>query len=103
MMRIRLLSALTALLLPMASTAFAQDAEPSPEAGDVGGSEMGGDMSAGGDASATPSDAPAADSAAPSSGDPAKPISVCLLLGYCISLEDGANPWGVGFGARGGY
>jgi opacity protein-like surface antigen len=98
MKRIRLLSALTALLLPVASTAFAQDGEPSPEAGDVG-SEMGGDMSAGGDASATPS----GDSAAPSSDDPAKPISVGLLVGYGISLEDGANPWGIGFGARGGY
>lgn len=103
MTRIRLLSALTALLLPIAGTAFAQDAEPSPEAGDVG-SEMGGDMSAGGDASATPSDAPAGDSAAPSS-DPAKPISVGLLLGYGIGLDlkGGPNPWGLGFGARGGY
>lgn len=105
MTRIRLLSALTALLLPIASTAFAQDAEPSPEAGDVGGSEMGGDMSTGGDASATPSsDAPAGDTAAPSSGGE-KPISVGLLLGYGIGLDlkGGPNPWGLGFGARGGY
>lgn len=106
MMRIRLLSALTALLLPIASTAFAQDADepaPSPEAGDVG-TEMGGDTSAGGDASATPSEAPSTDSAAPSSGGE-KPISVGLLLGYGIGLDlkGGPNPWGLGFGARGGY
>jgi hypothetical protein len=101
MMRIRLLSALTALLLPIATTAFAQDTEPSPEAGDVG-SEMGGDVNAGGDASAPAADAPAGDTAAANS-DAAKPISVGLLLGYGISLEDGANAWGLGFGARGGY
>ena len=100
MKSIRLLAALTALLVPMASTAFAQDAEPSPEAGDVG-TEMGGDMSAGGDTSAPAADATAGD-AAPSS-DVEKPISVGLLIGYGISLEDGANPWGLGFGARGGY
>lgn len=106
MMRIRLLSALTALLLPMASTAFAQDADepaPSPEAGDVG-SEMGGDTSAGGDVSATTSETSSTDSAAPSSGGE-KPISVGLLLGYGIGLDlkGGPNPWGLGFGARGGY
>lgn len=32
----------------------------------------------------------------------AHPISVALLVGYGISLED-ANPWGAGFGLRGGY
>jgi hypothetical protein len=32
-----------------------------------------------------------------------KPISVGLLLGYGISFEDGPNPWGLGFGLRGGY
>lgn len=31
-----------------------------------------------------------------------KPISVGLLLGYGISFEEG-NPWGLGFGLRGGY
>ena len=32
-----------------------------------------------------------------------KPLSVALLAGYGLSLESGANPWGVGFGIRGGY
>lgn len=33
-----------------------------------------------------------------------KPISLGLLLGYGVQLDDiGVNPWGVGFGARGGY
>ena len=32
-----------------------------------------------------------------------KPISVGLLLGYGHDLGEPANPWGIGFGARGGY
>jgi hypothetical protein len=34
-----------------------------------------------------------------------KPITLGLLLGYGLDLEEGfgINPWGVGFGARGGY
>jgi hypothetical protein len=33
-----------------------------------------------------------------------RPISVALVLGYGFSLEEESdNPWGVGFGARGGY
>jgi hypothetical protein len=34
-----------------------------------------------------------------------KPISLGMLLGYGIELDNlsGVNPWGVGFGARGGY
>jgi hypothetical protein len=49
---------------------------------------------------------PAENTAPPPSADasgPAKPISVSLLLGYGISLEKGGNPWGFGFGLRGGY
>lgn len=38
-----------------------------------------------------------------SAGAPDKPISAGLLLGYGISLEDGSNPWGLGFGLGGGY
>ena len=64
---------------------------------------MGGDISAGGDASATLRDAPA-ETAAPSS-DAGSRISVGLLLGYGIGLDlkGRPNPWGLGFGARGGY
>jgi hypothetical protein len=34
-----------------------------------------------------------------------KPITLGLLLGYGIDLEENfaINPWGIGFGARGGY
>jgi hypothetical protein len=73
-------------VLGLASTALAQD----PEAGDVApveeSAEVGGDdlFDSGG-------------------GGSDKPISVGLLLGYGISLEDGGNPWGLGFGLRGGY
>jgi hypothetical protein len=34
---------------------------------------------------------------------PSKPISVALLVGFGLSLEKGGNPWGFGFGLRGGY
>src|SRR5688572_5655094 len=87
-MRTRLLSVLMAALMTgLASTAIAQD-EIDPEGGDVGSAE--GEISAEGV------------DAAPASG-PAKPISAGLLLGYGISLEDGPNGWGLGFGLRGGY
>jgi hypothetical protein len=73
------------LVLGFAGTALAQD----PEAGDVApveetSEEVGGDETA-------------------EVGGGGKPISVGLLLGYGISLEDGGNPWGIGFGLRGGY
>src|SRR5262245_42225461 len=32
-----------------------------------------------------------------------RPISVGLLLGYGHDLGEPANPWSIGFGARGGY
>lgn len=75
-------------LLGLASTALAQD----PEAGDISAEDVPGDSSA--DSDEVP-EAPGAASA--------KPISVGLLLGYGISFEDGPNPWGLGFGLRGGY
>jgi opacity protein-like surface antigen len=75
-------------LVGSASSAQAQDADPEVgdvgdegevSSGDVGDGEVGGD-------------------------GPAKPISVGLLLGYGISLEEGdGNLWGLGFGLRGGY
>jgi len=37
------------------------------------------------------------------SGRGSKPISVGLLLGYGHDIGEPANPWSIGFGARGGY
>jgi len=53
---------------------------------------------------AATSSAALADDMSVESGNPAmiKPFSAALLLGYGISLED-INPWGFGFGIRGGY
>ena len=107
MMRIGLLSALTALLLPIANTAFAQDTDepaPSPKRATWAAPKWAETS----DAAVTPArrrtDAPATDSAAPTVviRRKARSASVCCS-GYGISLEDGANPWGFGFGARGGY
>jgi len=76
------------VLVGLASGAQAQDVDPEAgdvssegevSTGDVGDGELGG-------------------------AGPAKPVSVGLLLGYGISLEDGdGNLWGLGFGLRGGY
>ncbi len=88
----------TSALLAFAGSAFAQDeggAPANPESGDTTSSVA----ASGGEASTA-----AAPSAAPAdSSGPAKPISVSLLLGYGVSLKSGPNPWGFGFGARGGY
>jgi hypothetical protein len=99
-MRIRFLSVLMALSMPVwAGSALAQDMpaeEPSPEAGDMGdtGGDMGGDPAAEGSTELASED----------TGGGGKPISVGLLLGYGLDLEDGPlNAWGLGFGARGGY
>jgi hypothetical protein len=73
-----------ALVLGFAGTALAQD----PEAGDVAPVEE--ESSAG------------LEGETAEVGGGGKPISVGLLLGYGISFEDG-NPWGLGFGLRGGY
>jgi opacity protein-like surface antigen len=103
MMRTAFLFVLSALVLPVISTsASAQDAID-PEAGDTSA-----DAAATGDVSADASATPAADSAASSDGA-AKPISVALFIGYGLTLDDGidvgdnVNPYGLGFGARGGY
>lgn len=72
------------LVLGFTGTALAQD----PEAGDVEPVEEETSAEVGGDTADV--------------GGGGKPISVGLLLGYGISLEDG-NPWGLGFGLRGGY
>ena len=79
----------------VASSSFAQDETVDPEAGDVGTPQT---ASA---ETSTEGDASAADGG--STGGRAKPISAGLFLGYGISLEDGPNPWGFGFGVRGGY
>jgi hypothetical protein len=76
-------------VLGLASTALAQD---DPEAGDISADALEGDSAADSD------EVPEASGAAA-----ARPISVGLLLGYGISFEDGPNPWGLGFGLRGGY
>jgi len=68
-------------VIGMSSTALAQDQEQ----GDL---EYSGDESSGEQAEV---------------GGGGKPISVGLLLGYSLSLEDGPNPFGVGLGVRGGY
>lgn len=101
-MRIRTLSLLTALLLPISSGAFAQESEPTPESGEMGTGDSSASGAAGSNAEVGTESSAAAPAAAANDG-PAKPISVGLLLGYGISLESGGNPWGVGFGARGGY
>jgi hypothetical protein len=75
-------------VLGLASTALAQD----PEAGDIS-------TDAEGDSSADSDEVPEASGAAA-----ARPISVGLLLGYGAILSDSPlNPWGLGFGLRGGY
>ena len=108
MMRTAFLLVLSALLLPVITTSVsAQDMPPDPELGDTAApDDMGGSSGElGADASAAPEEeAPAAD-------DGKKPISVALLVGYGLTLDDGssvsggdsANYYGVGFGARGGY
>jgi opacity protein-like surface antigen len=99
MMRTAFLFVLGALVLPVISTsASAQDAID-PEAGETSAADM---PAPEGDASADAAAAPVAEEAA-ADGGAKKPISVALLVGYGVSLEDGPNPWGLGFGARGGY
>lgn len=85
---------LALVLLSLTTSAFAQDGTSDPESGEVGTEQTSG---------ATAGDASVAASGDADSGAPKKPISVGLLLGYGISLEDGGNPWGFGFGVRGGY
>ena len=91
-MRISLPSVTLALALSSLTTsALAQEETLDPEAGDVAVAESGAAQT--GDASVEASVV-----------GQKKPISVGLLLGYGISLEDGpGNPWGFGFGLRGGY
>lgn len=89
-MRIRILALAMVLLLPTAVLGQ-EGQEPGDLGGDLGGEEMGGEEM-GGEVSLGGGDTAGAD----------KPISLGLLLGYGISLED-INPWGFGFGVRGGY
>jgi hypothetical protein len=94
-MRISLSSlSLTLVLLSLTNFAFAQDGAGDPEAGVNGREETGG---------ATAGNESLAVNGGDNIGAPKKPISIGLLLGYGISLEDGGNPWGFGFGVRGGY
>jgi len=78
------------LLGVVASPVLAQD---DPEAGDISSDALEGDGDSA-DANEIPESTGAAN---------ARPISLGLLLGYGISFEDGGNPWGLGFGLRGGY
>jgi hypothetical protein len=79
----------------VASSTFAQDETVDPEAGDVSTAQT---------ASVEAStEGEATTAGVGSSTGRAKPISAGLFLGYGISLEDGPNPWGFGFGLRGGY
>jgi hypothetical protein len=91
-MRISLSSVTLMLALSTVSTsAFAQDGSTDPEAGDVAAEPIAGEQTAEASVETTVD-------------GQKKPVSVGLLLGYGISLEDGdGNPWGLGFGVRGGY
>jgi hypothetical protein len=100
-MRLRLLTVLLALLWTgVGATARAQD---QAAAGSEGASPESGDTAAMG----TPMAPPPAENTAPApsadAGGPKKPISASLLLGYGVGLQSGGNPWGLGFGLRGGY
>lgn len=99
-MNFRLLVLMLSLSLP-ATAVLAQDALP--EGSDVAAPEGGpaADMPAG-DAAAAPTDDAAETTEDGSGAD--KPISVGLLLGYGIGIDTGGvNPYGLGFGVRGGY
>lgn len=87
-------------LLSLPALALAQDEPPPaatdeevPEASDIGPSQKPEEKE-------DESTAKEEDEAA---ATPKKPISLGLLLGYGLSLENGKNPWGLGFGARAGY
>jgi hypothetical protein len=85
----------------------AKEVEPEEEAApsEGGGEQAGDEERPPGEEEETTeeTDAPAEAEPVEESGHPA-PISIGVLIGYGISLEDGpANPWGVGFGLRGGY
>jgi hypothetical protein len=115
-MNLRLLALLLSLSLTtfFASAALAQDAEEDPEAGlgdeqdmseDMGGSD---DLFESGDDDAADGGGDdVVDAGDGGDGGPAKPISVALLLGYGLNLDSDAtgdlNPFGLGFGVRGGY
>jgi hypothetical protein len=94
---------MTLAMCGLSATALAQDepmedpmADPAadPTAGDMGGGDLGGEATADEDM-APPDDA--------GGGGTDKPISVKLLVGYGLSLEDGPNFFGLGFGAGAGY
>jgi hypothetical protein len=91
-------------------------AEPEPEAeqdGDEGAPAESADESLGlSDDERPPGDEPSAEEepedtevdAEASSGGPDRPLSVGVLAGAGFGLESGAaDPWGLGFGVRGGY
>lgn len=94
-MRFSVCSVLLAFVSGLAvSSSFAQDETVDPEAGDVSAQAASVAASSEGDASAA---------VGGSTAGPATPLSAGLSLGYGISLEDGPNIWGFGFGVRGGY
>lgn len=92
-------------LWTLAGTAVAQDAPPEAGATEAAPAEGAGDPMAGdmgGEAAPAEASAEAPAEEMPADGGN-KPISAGLLLGYGISLESGANAWGLGFGVGGGY
>lgn len=93
-MKMRKLAWIAIMLLGLTSVAAAQD-----EGIEAGGEAMPAEE---GEMEATTTEASSDDSAPASEGSDKK-ISVGLLLGYGVSFESGNNPWGLGFGVRGGY
>ncbi len=95
-MKIRNLAWCVALLLSMAGTAMGQDG-----AGDATGGDA---TTAPAEPVAAPSPSEAAASSDTAAASTGKKISAGLLLGYGFSTDSGSgNPWGLGFGVRGGY
>ncbi len=118
-MQIRRLVSLTSLALACAAPAAAQDDGRADRRVDRAGeaavdAELGGERARGGERAGSPEprarERRRAVRARPERPpQPArrrkKPITLGLLLGYGIDLEENfaINPWGIGFGARGGY
>jgi hypothetical protein len=79
------------IALALVPVAAAQDPEPAPAA------------AAAEPAAATPAIPTTSRPAGPARAVAAKPISAALLIGFGTDLGKDFNPWGFGFGLRGGY
>jgi hypothetical protein len=96
-MKIREIALIAAVLFGSIQVASAQE-------GDVVPAEETGAETTTTTTEITTTEAPAEEEAAPAGED--KRVSVALLLGYGLDLSDktgGINPYGLGFGIRGGY